>query len=257
MTSSTLSKIQLRVSDTAIELSFRWKITPSYCTVKLYRTLTDPDPLLIATPTGYGTIALQEPRTLYCEFIKNSGTFTLYTETWREPSLDEVMPKLDAAKTLLNRDEAGEKVLSQKHIAVLYIDGHKEDRWYYAERLQRVFPDYRILQAETLEGGRQILKREGIDCLVLELDLPDMSGFHMLTDCLPSEGSPARPVIVLTRVQNRDLWELAKTNGAYACLWKSNTSGDLLANYVERGLAQIALSHKERSGRLHSLESLQ
>ncbi|BCA54539.1 hypothetical protein W02_16790 [Nitrospira sp. KM1] len=100
MTPPSLSKMQLRVSDTAIEVSFRWKIAPPYCRVRLYRTPTDPHPVLVNTPMGYGTITLQEPRTLYFEFINDPGNITVYTESWREPQTTEPSPDEDSREAL-------------------------------------------------------------------------------------------------------------------------------------------------------------
>ncbi|BCA55320.1 hypothetical protein W02_24600 [Nitrospira sp. KM1] len=124
-------------------------------------------------------------------------------------------------------------------ITILVIDGHDEDRSYVVERLKIAFPDYRIVEADTGDAGCDILRREGAHCIVLELDLPDRSGFQILIDVVPLVNSPEVPVIVLTRVPNRDVWELARTNGAHACLLKSKTSGDELARVVQTGLARI------------------
>ncbi|BCA55319.1 hypothetical protein W02_24590 [Nitrospira sp. KM1] len=130
-------------------------------------------------------------------------------------------------------------------INILFIDGDTDDHKYFVDRLKRIFPDDQILEASSGNIGRELLHRERIDCLVLELDLPDMSGFQILVDAVPVASAPRLPVIVLTRLPNRDIWELAKRNGAYACLWKPCTTGDVLVSTIERGLAQIAPQGKE------------
>ncbi|BCA55971.1 hypothetical protein W02_31110 [Nitrospira sp. KM1] len=125
------------------------------------------------------------------------------------------------------------------------IDGHHEDRSYFVERLGLSLPDYRILQAAAGEHARQTLQTESIDCVVLELELPDMSGFQILLECVPVSSEPSLPIIVLTRVPNRDIWDLARKHGAYACLWKWHTTGDLLTMTILRGIAQIPPTQKE------------
>ncbi|BCA54944.1 hypothetical protein W02_20840 [Nitrospira sp. KM1] len=87
-------------------------------------------------------------------------------------------------------------------VNILYIDGHSEDHRFFVDRLKQAFPDYRILEAFTGEIGREFLQRERIDCLVLELDLPDMSGFEFLTNSVQRIGSPYTPVVVLTRTHH-------------------------------------------------------
>ncbi|BCA55983.1 hypothetical protein W02_31230 [Nitrospira sp. KM1] len=86
MAAPTLSKIQLRASEAACEVSFHYVIDPPHCQVRLYRTPMDMDPLVVNGPAGWGTIVLDEPRTLYFDFVKNEGSFSLYTDGWREPS---------------------------------------------------------------------------------------------------------------------------------------------------------------------------
>ncbi|BCA55589.1 hypothetical protein W02_27290 [Nitrospira sp. KM1] len=130
-------------------------------------------------------------------------------------------------------------------INILFIDGDTDDHKYFVHRLKRIFPDDQILEAYSGNIGCEILRRERIDCLVLELDLPDMSGFQILANAVSAASAPKLPVIVLTRVANRDIWELAKKNGAYACLWKPCTTGDVLVTTIERGLAKLAPQGKE------------
>jgi DNA-binding NarL/FixJ family response regulator len=81
--------------------------------------------------------------------------------------------------------------------------------------------------------------------VVLELSLPDQSGFQTLVDLLPMARRPHVAVIVLTQVTHRGVWELAKQNGAYACLAKSFTSGDDLDRAIQRAVAFVGQMPKE------------
>jgi CheY-like chemotaxis protein len=111
---------------------------------------------------------------------------------------------------------------------VLLIDGNSRDRDYYINRLKMSSADYVIHEAATGHGGLDIYRSNCIDCVILELELPDMSGFGVLVNLVPLAQYPEIPVIVLTRLNFLSLMQLARLNGAYRCLYKSMSDGDLL-----------------------------
>src|SRR4051794_28870978 len=104
--------------------------------------------------------------------------------------------------------------------SVLFIDANVADRKLYAEGLKQCSSDYRIFEASDGESGLALYRSHRIDCVILELDFPKESGFEVLVNLIPNVRRPNVPVIVLTRLMHRGLWELAKMNGAYACLLK-------------------------------------
>ena len=70
--------------------------------------------------------------------------------------------------------------------SILLIDGNDKDREYYAHRLKLSSPDFDVFQAETGQAGLDLYTRQPIDCVVLAIDLPDMSGFEVLSYLVPS-----------------------------------------------------------------------
>jgi hypothetical protein len=80
-----------------------------------------------------------------------------------------------------------------------------------------------------------------IDCVVLELDLPDISAFEVLVELVPRVRRPNIVAIVLTRVVDREIYALAKENGAYVCFHKPNTSSDDLDRAINRGIGFVGL----------------
>ena len=50
--------------------------------------------------------------------------------------------------------------------------------------------------------------------MVLELALPDMSDFRLLSDFILIPSRPTVAVVVLTHLGYKGLWELAKEHGA-------------------------------------------
>jgi DNA-binding NarL/FixJ family response regulator len=133
----------------------------------------------------------------------------------------------------------------QSAITVLLIDAHKEDREYWAQRLLLSSPDYVVLEAGTGAAGQAICRSQRVDCVVLELTLPDMSGFQALTQLVPRAYDPEPAVIFLSRTTLQPMAELAMRNGAQAYLIKSHISGDDLDRAIRKALAPVGLSHKE------------
>jgi DNA-binding NarL/FixJ family response regulator len=116
----------------------------------------------------------------------------------------------------------------------LLIDGNREDRDYYARRLL-VFADCVVIEANTGLDGLEFCRDYSVDC-VLELDLPDISGFEVLVKLVPRAQQPDIAVIVLTLLRNDYLLALALKNGAQAALYNNMASGDILHHTVLKAL---------------------
>jgi len=128
--------------------------------------------------------------------------------------------------------------------SILLIDGHHEDRQYYAHRLTVSSPDYKIFEAADGRTGLKIYQSCSIDCVVLELDLPDISGFEVLVKLVPIVHQPEIAVIVLTRLPGAVLLDLALNNGALAALYKSRTSGDDLDKKILQAVSAVTKDRK-------------
>ena len=81
--------------------------------------------------------------------------------------------------------------------------------------------------------------------MVLELSLPDQSGFQTLVDLVPITSGPHVAVVVLTLMTYSGLWELAKQYGAYTCLAKKCTTGEDLDKAIQRAVAFAGQIRKE------------
>jgi DNA-binding NarL/FixJ family response regulator len=134
-------------------------------------------------------------------------------------------------------------VSSLQHL--LLIDGYDQDRAYYAQRLKDSLPDFVVVEAPTGRDGLAVCSFRKIDCVILEIDLPDMSGFEALVRLVPIVHHPEIAVIVLTRLTNQNLLDLAIKNGAQAALQKTVTSGDVLDQVVLKVVAKVN-SEKEK-----------
>ena len=130
-------------------------------------------------------------------------------------------------------------------LAVLFIDSSTEQRTYWTDQLKRCSPAYEILEAADGQSALDLYRSRPVDCVILELSLPDGSGFEVLMELIPRASSPKVPVIVLTRIPYRAVWELATQQGAQACLLKTFTSGDDLDRAIQRAVAFVGHMPKE------------
>lgn len=130
--------------------------------------------------------------------------------------------------------------------SILLIDGNHREREYYAHRLRMSSPEYEIFQALDGQSGLQYCQERLFDCVILELNLPDMSGFEVLLKLVPRPRCPEIPVVVLTQLANEALLKAALVNGAHACLQKNFTSGDLLEEAILKAMATVGTLRKEQ-----------
>jgi DNA-binding NarL/FixJ family response regulator len=122
---------------------------------------------------------------------------------------------------------------------ILHIDAHREDREHYTQLLRTSSRDFVVLHVTTGQAGLAVCKRRAIDCVVLELDLPDMSGFELLRQLVPYAQDPEIAVIVLTRISDHHFLEAAIETGAQAAFHKTTTSADILHRAVLRGITTV------------------
>ena len=129
--------------------------------------------------------------------------------------------------------------------SVLLIDGSKNQRTYLADQLKSCSSYYEIVEASDGQSGLDLYRLRRIDCIVLEIDLPDRSGFEVLMTLVPRASKPRVAVILLTQHTHQGLWELAKKNGAYVCFVKQHTTGEDLDRAIQRAVALVGQMPKE------------
>lgn len=78
-----------------------------------------------------------------------------------------------------------------------------------------------------------------INCVVLDLDMDEASGFEVLLSLVPDREHRENAVVVLTRLINPTLHELAVEYGAQACLVKRHTSPQLLHQAIQTAIASV------------------
>jgi CheY-like chemotaxis protein len=121
---------------------------------------------------------------------------------------------------------------------VLVIDDNAEDLKYWSDLLRRSSENYTVLESSSAAAGLELCRARTVDCVVLDLDMPE-SGFHVLLELVPDRQRPQVAVIVLTHLPHPNLFDMAKHNGAQACLLKQSTTVQELEHTVQQALAVV------------------
>ena len=125
---------------------------------------------------------------------------------------------------------------------VLLIEDDPEQLTYWSSVLRNCPAHYSVLEAASGQEGLELLRRQTPDCVVLDLDLSDSSGFSVLFDLVPERNRPQIAVVILTRLNYPSLAEMALHSGAHAYLMKQNTSAEALDEAIQKAMASVATS---------------
>ena len=128
---------------------------------------------------------------------------------------------------------------SSTHHTVLFIDNQSEDLGSWSNRLQKCSSRYAVVTLSSAEGALVLLRHQRVDCVVLDLDVPQSSGFELLLALIPDRQHHRIPVIVFTHLQNPALHRMTLENGAHACLVKEATSVQDLDNVIQHAIVML------------------
>jgi DNA-binding response OmpR family regulator len=86
---------------------------------------------------------------------------------------------------------------------------------------------YRARLSSSGKEGLQLARQETFDLILLDIMMPDMSGFDVLTE-LKKDPQPHPPVIILTAKNRQEDREMGMNLGAFSYLVKPITRSKLL-----------------------------
>ena len=129
---------------------------------------------------------------------------------------------------------------SSSSATLLMIDDNVEDLESWSKLLGESSFQYSILKAQSVRAGLDLCQYQKVDCVVLDLDMDDSSGFEVLLHLIPDRKRPKIAVVVLTRLKNPTLQETVLYHGAQACLVKQCTSGRALDDAIQKAIASVA-----------------
>jgi DNA-binding NtrC family response regulator len=122
--------------------------------------------------------------------------------------------------------------MADRRKTLLVVDSNEEMRETLTGVLRR---DYRVLRTATGEAALQMMQKEDIDLMLLEVELRGISGFEVLK--ITRENYPYVEVIVISNTKEVDTAIEAMRHGAYHYISKDfdpETIRTLFANAAER-----------------------
>jgi DNA-binding NarL/FixJ family response regulator len=122
---------------------------------------------------------------------------------------------------------------------VLIIDPNENDRRYYAKGLRSSSTDYLVLEAGDGRSGLEVHRTHRIDCVILELVLPDVDALEILASMVPIASRPTVAVVALAQWSSPSLYDIAMQKGVQACLIKSETSRDVLEQTIQKAMSAV------------------
>ena len=126
----------------------------------------------------------------------------------------------------------------EKPPTVLLIDDNCEDRDYWSSLLKNAPFGFVVLEATCGDSGFKLFQSQRIDCVVLDLEMPE-SGLFTLLRLIPDPARRHVPVVILTKLAQPTLNNLMKNLGAYECLLKEYCSADKLAETIRQAITVV------------------
>lgn len=134
-------------------------------------------------------------------------------------------------------------------VNVLLIDDSPEDRQIYRRFLEQSAAEYSIHEAEDGAAGIEAARSIQPDCVLLDLRLPDQSGFEVLLTLVGEVEKPKLPVIILTAATGTILATGARDFGAHSYLIKGRIDMSELDRMIQDAVHQHAVLWRAKTGK--------
>ena len=132
-------------------------------------------------------------------------------------------------------------------MTLLIVEDSDSDRYAYRRYLEaQTNSKNQILEAASLEEGRDLWREHSPDLVLIDVNLPDGSGLELLESIQSSYPDPKLPVIMLTGQEDARQAVQAMKLGARDYLFKEEITARLLCRCVETTLKELELSQKLR-----------
>lgn len=134
---------------------------------------------------------------------------------------------------------------------VLIVEDSDADRSRYREFIGEMTAfNKRFLEEESGEAGLKRYGEASIDCILLDLHLPDMDGLEFLRRFHKAYGKDVCPIVMLTGTGSEEDAVMALQAGAHDYLSKVRLSAENLNRAVENSIEKVNLHKRLEKQRL-------
>jgi PAS domain S-box-containing protein len=127
--------------------------------------------------------------------------------------------------------------MKERQFSVVIADAAPEDRAALRDALSRdPTAPYVVIEAESGLHALDLCRTQKPGCLILDHDLPDLSGLDVLKKLAGEEGAPACAVVVLVDAGEAQLAVEVMKSGAHDCLDKGRARGAELRSAVRQAI---------------------
>lgn len=138
--------------------------------------------------------------------------------------------------------------MAAEPIIVLFIEDDEDDYILTSQLLKEAHQPFRIEWQQTLESGIEAIAAETFDIVILDLSLPDSSGWETFTTM--REKASDLPIILMTGLEDNELALQAVQQGAQDYLVKGSVGTDVMVRAV-----QYAIERKATDTALHRYQN--
>lgn len=132
--------------------------------------------------------------------------------------------------------------MPERAINLLLIDDDDVDRKAVSRALKPFRSRYDLREARDGRTGLALARWRSFDCILVDYNLPDMTGFEVIDALL--HGGSAVPIVFLTGSGNESVAVEAMKRGAHDYLQKANLGPEHLARTVDSAVEKVALQRK-------------
>jgi CheY-like chemotaxis protein len=126
---------------------------------------------------------------------------------------------------------------------VLIVEDGDEDRMVYRIMLtRRAGLGLAITLAANGEEGLDALRRQTFDCMLIDHDLPDMTGLELLDQIAGPDGRPPCACVMVTGSHDERIPEEARRRGVSAVMFKDELEEGRLRAALDEALASASPS---------------
>ncbi len=137
---------------------------------------------------------------------------------------------------------------NQSPMRVLIVDDDPDLRASIADGLQ-LLGGYEVLLAQDGAEGLEMYVREGPDCVIVDIRMPDINGYQMIRAIRGDPSSAQTPIVVLSALVQPTDQIIGQLSGADVYLFKP-VDIETLVQEVELAIQMTPESRKERIKRL-------